>query len=324
MHTIAEQRSRCFRKSIARHSLFALALILLQACRSLDIRSATTLAQEGRLVAAAASSQIFASSMEFQNATEAEIFMHAYAGVETPARILETGNIAMLELSKRKTVFSRLADTYAALYDLASNDAPARMETAINTLGDAVNDYGATLGSAPFMSTESVTIAGAISRAALTAKKKKMIMHSSALIRERLGRLLKMLENPLVRQQMVTWKTNLAQNRASLIQMLMTQGVLDTTPLLHRMGSDAGLQGAAEASEIIRKNQRLRNGLEQVIAYRLQNNLLAIDKGYDAACSAIRELIVMHETLEKGEPLTVAAVRSTIAELQVITDKLNK
>lgn len=324
MHTIAEQGSKCFRKSITKLSLCALALFLLQACRSLDIDSATTLAQEGQHVAAAASSQIFASDMEFRNASEAEIFMHAYADVQTPDRIIETSNIIMQELSKRKTVFSRLADVYAALYDLASNDAPARMETAINTFGDAVNDYGTTLGSAHFISGESVTVAGAIGRAALTAKKKKMIMQSSALIRERLKRLQQMLENPLVRQQMVTWKTNLAQNRAAVIQMLMIHGVLDTTPLLDRMGSDAGLQGATDASEIIRKNQRLRNGLEQVIAYRLQNNLLAIDKGYDAASAAIRELIVMHETLEKGEPLTVAAVRSTIAELQSLADRLNK
>ncbi|MCF8217304.1 MAG: hypothetical protein K9I59_10845 [Chlorobium sp.] len=326
MQTNAERpnESSRNRSTMLQLPICALALILLQACHSLNIESARTLAKEGRNVAAAGSSQIFVSDREFRNAAEAEVFLHAYTGADTPDQILDSYSIIMLELSKRNAVFTNLAALYAVFYDLSSNDAPARIETAVNNLGDAVNDYAATVSSAPFLSNESITIAGAIGRAAMTAKKKKMIMQSSVLIRERLNRLLQLLENPLVRQQLVTWKTNLAQNRAAVTQMLMIHGVLDTTPLLNQMGSDAGLQGAPDAAAIIRKNKRLSNGLEQVIAYRLHHNLLAIDNGYDATCEAIRELILLHENLEKGEPVTVASIRQAIAELQGIADQLNK
>ena len=324
MQTIVEQPNRCSRSAIVKLPLYVLVLFLLQACHSLNIESARTLAEEGRNVAAAGSSQIFVSDMEFRNAREAEVFMHAYAGAEKPDQIIEDYKSIMLELSKRKTVFTNLASLYAIFYDLSSNDAPARIETAVNNLGDAVNNYATTLSSAPFLSNESVTKAGAIAHAAMSARKKNMIMQSSVLIRERLHRLLKLLENPLVRQQLVTWKMNLAQNRAAVAQMLMSHGVLDATPLLNQMGSDAGLQGAPDAADIIRKNTRLSNGLEQVIVYRMQNNLLAIDKGYDATCKAIRELIHLHEQLEKGEPVTVSSVRQAIVELQSIAEQLNK
>ena len=269
MQTITERTNRYNRSAMLQFPCYALALFLLQACQSLNIESARTLAEEGRNVAAAGSSQIFVSDMELRNAREAEVFMHAYAGAEKPDLILKYYKSIMLELSKRKTVFTNLADVYAIFYDLSSNDAPARIETAVNKLGDAVNDYSTTVSSTPFLSNESVTIAGAIGNASMTTEKKNMIMQSSVLIKERLHRLLKLLENPLVRQQLVTWKTNLAQNRAAVAQMLMNHGVLDTTPLLNQMGSDAGLQGAPDAADIIRKNTRLSNGLEQVIVYRM-------------------------------------------------------
>ncbi|NEX14603.1 MAG: hypothetical protein C1941_07930 [Prosthecochloris sp.] len=324
MNTAVEQYNSRNISTNRLRPLCMVALLLLQACHSLNIESAKTLGQEGKNVAAAGARHIFASDMEFRNASEAEVFMHGYAGFEQPEQILDTYSIIMQELSKRKIVFTNLDEVYTGFYELSSNDAPARIETSINKLGDAINNYATVVNSAPFQSNESVTIAGAIGRIAITAKKKQLIRQSSVLIRERLVRLLQLLENPLVKQQMLTFKKNLAQNRSSVIQMLMIHGLLDTTPLLTQMGSDAGLRGAPDAAEIIRKNQRLSSSLEKVIAYRLQNNLLSIDEGYDATCNAIKELILLHERLEQGEPLTVATVRQAIAELQSVADQLNK
>lgn len=300
-------------------------ILLFEGCStSLNVQNAANLGTTGKEVAKASISNIFASDCEYRNAIEAEIFFHSYAGQETPEALLDAYHDVQAELVARKAVFTQLSDVYAAFSELASNTAPTEIKSSIIGLGNAVNEYAATVNNTKTLSKSTAEIAGEIAQLILSARKKQMINQSSVLIRERLIKLSILLEDPLVQKQMTTFKQNLAQNRASAIQLLWKHGLLDPSPMINQMTTDIGFKAGSDALTIVRKNNRIRDGLEGVMTYRLKGKIEQIEKGYGNSVKAVRELIKEHEKLEKGEALTYSRLHQIITELQKITELLSR
>lgn len=331
-----QQQRRCVIMAEARHSqihsgnppsaffrIAFLTVLLLQGCSSLNVENAAKLGTAGKEVSAAAAAGIFASDSEFRSAREAEIFFHSYTGVQPPADMLAAYTGIHAELRARKAVFTKLAAAYTAFSGLAARDEPARIAASIDELGDAVNGYAAAVDTSPVISGTASGIAGQIAHAALSGKKNRMLKQASALIRVRLARMLELLDDPLVREQMTGFRRNLARNRITAVQLLWMHGLLDPAPLLDQMAADAGLRAGSDAAVIVRNSKRIGNGLQAVMTDRLNNTVSLIDKGYDSTLDALRELIAEHEKLEKGESVTNAQLLQIIYGLQTVTERLS-
>lgn len=76
---------------------------------------------------------------------------------------------------------------------------------------------------------------------------------------------------------------------------------------------------------LIKSNQQLGNALKEVLDKRLargQFNL--IEKAYDVSIAALKHLVSEHKKLEQGEPLDLARLQATVAELRGIAVLLGK
>ncbi len=302
----------------------AFLVVLLAGCSSLSIESAKNLGTAGQEISAQSTANIFASENEYQRAMEAEAFFRGIAGMKIPEQLSRNFKTIQAELSARKTVFSKLGDIYDAFSDLVGVDADTEVETAINGLGDAVNGYAAARKKSPVISSSANGVIAKIGGLIAAEVQTKKIKQSSILIRKHLAAFIKLFEDPLVRTEITTFKQNLAQNRASAIQLMWKKGVYDPSPLIDQMGADAGLKANKNAIKFINdpNDTTIKRGLESVIVARLNRKINLIVNGYDDSVKAVKELIVKHKKLEEGKELSLARLRQIIAELQRITELL--
>ena len=302
--------------------LSAFLIVCLAGCSALSIESAKSLGTAGQDASVQNVANIFASDDEYQRAMDAEALFHGFADMCVPSQLLDKYETIQAELNARKIVFSKLSDVYEAFSGLAAIDTATGVETATNELGDALNDYAATLNKSPIIFNSDQGVIASIGGLIAAESQKKKIKQSSILIRERLTEFVELFENPLVKIQILTFRQTLAQDQSIAIQSLLQKGLFDLSPLIDQMGADVGLKASKETVKIVKDDAAVRKGLEKVIVARLNQRVALIEKGYDASVKAMKELIVEHKKLEKGEELNMTRLRQIIAELQRITERL--
>lgn len=304
--------------------LVAPLLLLMSGCTSLSVESARTLGAVGKEVSMQSAGNAYVSNDEYQRAMDAEAFFHGFTDMRVPPQLSDDYKIIQAELGARKIVFSRLGDVYDAFSNLAAIDAVTTTEAAINGLGDSINGYAAVRKMKPVISGKVKGAIAQIGALGIGEMQKEKIKRSSVLIRERLIAFSELLMDPLVRTQMIGFKQNLAQNRASAIRILWGKGVFDPSPLIDQLGTDAGLKASKEVAQIVNnpKDTTIRDGLNGIIVTRLNRRIDLIEQGYDSSASAMKELIKKHEELESGEELSLARLRQIIAEFHRIAELL--
>jgi hypothetical protein len=299
-------------------------IITISGCSKLSIESAKELGSAGQEVSGNAVANIFVSDEEYQQAMDAEQLFHGFAGIDVPQQLSDDYETIQTELASRKIVFKALGDVYSEFEKLASIDTATGVETAINGLGDAVNKYASTQHKSAVISKSAQGVIAKVVGLIAKEVQKEKIQESSALIRERLSAFQALFSDPLVKNQLTSFKQTLAQNRSSAINLLWKKGVYDPSPLIDEMGAEAGLKANKDVLNIVndKKDARVKNGLEKVITARLQRKIRLVEKSYDANVNAVAQLIAKHEKLEKGEELNLATLRQYILELRLITDTL--
>jgi hypothetical protein len=301
-------------------------LSCLAGCSTVSVDNAKTLGAAGKEVSTQVSSNIFASDDEYRQGIEADLFLHGYADTQVPEAVAAGYRKVAIELGARKLVFSKLHDLYSAFYDLASSGDGSGIDRSLVDFGNAVNGYAASRQRRALVPSSAVGLAGEAGKLIAADRQRRSIIRTSALIRGHLIELLQLLDDPLVRTQMETFRQNLVQNRVSAIKLLWRSGLLDPVDLIDQMGQSEGLKTAPKSGDAIgnRRYASVRNGLQSVVDYRLENKVRLVAQGYDASVNALKVLIARHEKLEKGEEVSVAELRGISGELQVITGLLAK
>lgn len=313
-------------RSIVRRIAIGVSLciaLLTSGCATVNEQRADGLAQEGQQVATACTQVLFATDAEYRAALESEHFIHAYIGKESNAQILDNYAAARKEIVARKMVFQRLGEAYVALQKLSTNDAPTSIAPAISSFACAVESYSVTHDTQKNRLIFPDDLAGDIARLAMQAKKRQLIKQSSVLIRTSLERMLRLLQNPLVKEQLVGYSSTLAVTRSMAIRLLWHDGMLDPSPLITDLAKDISLQASAETAGLVRSNMKLNRGIERIINVRLNNKKEQIGQGYDASVRTIQSLIEEHRKLEAGDPFGPKQLQAIINELSVIAGHLS-
>ncbi len=235
-------------------------IVCLAGCSSISIESAKNLGTAGKEASVQSSANVFVSNDEYQRAMDAEAFFHAFAGTSIPQQLSTDYEAIQTELNARKIVFSKLGDVYDAFSTLAATNAATGVETAINGLGNAVNDYASTFNKSPVISNSAQGFIAGIGGLVAAEIQKRKIKQSSVLIRERLNEFDKLFNDPLVRSQIITFKQSIAQTRASAIKLLWESGIIDPSPLINQMSADAGLKASKEAAKLLNNQTINKNG----------------------------------------------------------------
>jgi len=302
-----------------------LGIAFLSGCASISEQNAVKLATSGKSASSSALSTIFATDSEYESAMEAEVFFHSYVGVGKPSGLLDDWQQVKTELDARKAVFSRLTTVYAAFGDLASSTAPEEIKSAIDGFDKALNNYSALVTTArPLVPDSTGAVVGNIASRLLTVRKARLIRESSVIIRQQLERLLVLLDNKLVQEEMTSFKENLRGSRLSASRLLMKNDLLDPSPMLNDLAADSGFKAVSDARSIIMKSVPLKRGVDGVMAFRIQNRNAGLEqRGYTSTREALRALIDEHKKLEKGEPVTIDELQQIVNELHSISNLLS-
>lgn len=300
-------------------------LLAIGGCSSPNLESALDLGASGKEANLQSSRAVLVSADEYERALDAEAFFHGYAGSHIPPQLLADYSTIQTEIGARRRVFSQLVETYGAFQALAAKDVSCGFETSVNRLGDAVNGYASALN-------KSLTVANADKDAiarigGLIGKRiqQRKIKASSALLRKRLAALAQLLEDPLTRTQLTSFRKNLAANRSAAVKLLWEKGLMDPTPLISEMGADAGLKAGKDATKIAgdSQNSAIKEGLSAVVASRLERRLDLIEQSYDASVKTVNELIALHQLLEAGDVSSLTRLRLLTSELKRDADRLS-
>lgn len=319
------------RRSSPRTSLRALrtagtALLVAAAagCSSLNTESARTLGAAGCDVTGSGGEAVFASRSEYQRALDAEAFFHGYAGAPVPERLLADYRTIQAELGARRLVFNQLSEVYALFLSLADARAADGLGAAVNRLGEAVNGYAAQINKAAAVTSADKDALARIGGLAGKRIQQRKLKAASALIRERLESFAGLLEDPLVRTQLTSFRRNLAASRSAAVKLLWEKGLLDPSPLISELGGDAGLKACKDAAKIIAdpKSGFVQEALGAVVSSRLERRLDLVEQGYDASVRALRELAAQHRALENGGAASRARLHQLMTELALSTERL--
>lgn len=314
-------------RSLRHFAIFLIVVFLSTGCSSISIEGARQLGASGKDVVVQHQRNILASDEEYQRAMDAESLFHGISGtMNSPAykAILELYDKIQLELSSRSVVFSTLAGAYDAFGNLAGLDASTEVETSIGNLGGAVNSYAVAIGQEPVISDATTGVISRIGGLVAAEVQKEKIKEASILIRKRLKTFVELFEDPLVREQILGFKSVLGSNRKAAIEKLWDKGVYSPKPLLDEMGAEAGFVAQTDAITLVIADKQLSNGLWEVANRRLSHKIGLIEKGYDASVKALKRLIAEHEKLEKGQELDLSRLRQIAARLQSIASLLKK
>ena len=294
-------------------------------CSSLNLESARDLGASGQEATLQSSRAVLVSADEYERTLDAETFFHGYAGSHIPPQLLADYRTIQTEIGARRRVFSQLVETYGAFQALAAKDVSCGFETSVNRLGDAVNGYASALN-------KSLAVANADKDAiarigGLVGKRiqQRKVKTSSALLRERLAALTRLLEDPLARTQLTSFRMNLAANRSAAVRLLWEKGLMDPTPLISELGADAGLKAGKDAAKIVGdpQNKAIQEGLSAVVVSRLERRLDLIEQSYDASVKTVNELIALHQRLEAGDVSSLTRLRLLTSELKRDADQLS-
>lgn len=306
-----------------------LAASALSGCATVRIDTAGHLGDAGHQTAEAIAETLFLSDSFLDQAADLDTFVFYYeAGGEVPAeleaerkKLFDSYKTIHEEFKHRRQVFADLGITYQQFADLADKGTELETAAAVDRLGSAVNKYAESLGKKAIFSGSVQKALPQLGWLAAAELKKKRIKQASVLIRERLTAFAALLNDPLVKEEMLGFQQHMSSLEGDRLQVLWDAGVFDPSPLLDQLGTETGLQAAVNVGEVLRKDKPLSDSLGKVIESRLRRKLETIAENYHASLKTLEELIREHEALEKDGPLNLARLIS-IAEEQRLGSKV--
>lgn len=278
--------------------IIPLAASALSGCSSVRIDAAGHLGDTGQETAAALAETLFLSDAFVDQAADIDTFVFYYeAGGAVPPELeaqrkelLDGYKMIHEEFKHRRQVFAELGIAYQHFADLADKGAELETAAAVDRLGSAVNKYAESRGKAAVFSGSAQKALPQLGWLAAAELKKKRIKQASVLIRERLSAFAALLNDPLVKEEILGFQKNLSGLEGDRLQVLWDAGLFDPSPLLDQVGAGTGLQAAVNVGETLRKDKPLSDSLGKVIESRLRRNAEAIEANYHASLKTLEEL----------------------------------
>ena len=309
-------------------TLLLLVVFLSFSCSPVNIEAAKSLSSTGRDTASQMRQNVLVSDKEYLRARDSVAFQNGFSGTTNTNNyklFLGSYDKVYIELTQRAVVFERLADLYDAFGELAGLDAGGQTEKALGELGGAVEAYAKAINRQSPVSSDTTAVISRIGGLLAREVQKAKIKKASEQIQKRVKDFQVLFKDPLIRSQMIGFRTAAASDRKAAFDVLWDLGVYDPKPVLDDFGADAGLAAQKDVATLIKSNPALGRALKEVIDKRFSRNQLElVEKGYERSLNALDGLISEHDKLENGVPLDLAHLRAIITELRGIAVLLAK
>lgn len=302
-------------------TILSVMVCLASSCSTVNLDSAKALSVTGHNVAVQAQDAAIVSDKDYRRARDSEALLAVFSSATESTsyqEILSLHNDIHQELAQRAVVFEKLSDLYDAFGELAGLDSGAQTEKALGDLGGAIQEYAKVIKEPPPQFSDVTAVISTLGGLVATEIQKAKIKEASRQIRTRDEAFLELLDNKLIRRQMVGFKKRLYTGWKAALITLWDSGVYDPKPLIDDLGAPAGLVAQNNAASLVKSNPKLQSALKEVLEKRLALQTDLIEQAYDASLRALRNLVEQHKKLEEGAPVDLTRLRAIVAQLQNI------
>lgn len=312
-----------FKNSLVVVAIFAMS-IFLSACSSIDPHVAAKLAEKGSATAGNGSKLYADRADSLESYLEGECVLSALSeGYTAPSdkMIAKVDTVERLMLL-RSAMFTKLAETYASFERLALYDDAGELESSIRGLSDSLNDYAMALGNAPVATSADADLAALAGRGLFKAYHNSRIEKTSAIIRERLESILKLLGNSVEKKAVLAMERVEERAKLKLALALWKQGLALPDEIVNSHIETYGL--ISNKSVTMRQIDRLSTGkmavaVAKVLRFRHRREIRVRERAYEAVIGALKGLVEAHRDLERGVPPSWTTISENLREIREYT-----
>jgi hypothetical protein len=130
------------------------------------------------------------------------------------------------------------------------------------------------------------------------------------------------LDDPRTRELLILNKEEVTGQIDQAAETLFFSGVYSYSPLLDDLGGAMNFKSNPQSDSVVVKNPKLQRGLRNVAIETASEQSDQLVASYDKSVAALKALIPLHESLEKGAPLNVDTLLAIVNQLQTISTSL--
>jgi len=226
------------------------------------------------------------------------------------------------KISQYAKMLDSLASTYSALGDLAAYDAAGSFNTSVKALDKDANAFFQSVQSniqIPQEAASAVEVGGGIVIGLIQADR---IKNSSKIIRAKLQMIIPIVDNPKTKNLLILNKELTTEQLNQAAETMFDCGVYSYGPLLDDLGVPLNLKSNSQSDAVVANNEKLKRGLRNVADELGNQQIDQMAASYDKSVTALKALVPLHESLEKGAPLNLDTVLAITSQLQTIATSL--
>jgi len=300
-------------------------VLALGGCASGTLTAGVNLAKVGQTAALQMEQNATVSSATMLSLRKAVAFndgFNASIGNPSSKTFLKNADEIQSRISQYAKMLESLVSTYSALGDLASYDAVGSFNTAFATFNTDANKFLQTVQPTlqiPQEATSAVQVGGGIVIGLIQAHE---IKGASRIIKAKLQIIIPILEDQKTRELLILNKKEIAGQVNQAAETLFACGAYSYGPLMDDLGAALNLKTNSQADAVVAKNQKLKSGLMNVAIELGNEQSDQMEAAYDKSVAALKALVPLHESLEKGAPLNLDTVMAITSQLQTIATSL--
>jgi uncharacterized protein YceK len=299
--------------------------LALGGCSSVTLTAGANLSKVGQTAAAQMEQNATTSSTAMLSLRKAVAFNDGFNGqIGNPDSKTFLTNVDAIQsiISQYAKMLDSLASTYSALGDLASYDAVGSFNTAFATLDKDTTKFLQSVHSTsqiPQETASAVQAGGGIVIGIIQANK---IKNASRIIRAKLQMIIPIVDNPKTKNLLILNKELTTEQLNQAAETMFDCGVYSYGPLLDDLGVPLNLKSNSQSDAVVANNEKLKRGLRNVADELGNQQIDQMAASYDKSVTALKALVPLHESLEKGAPLNLDTVLAITSQLQTIATSL--
>ncbi len=299
--------------------------LVLGGCASATLTAGANLAKVGQTTATQMEQNATISSTEMLTLRKAVAFNDGFNGQignSASKTFLTNVDAIQSKISQYAKMLDSLASTYSALGDLASYDAVGSFNTSFATFDQDANKFLQSVrptSQIPQGTASAVQVGGGIAIGFIQAHE---IKDASRIIRTELQIIIPIMDDPNTKKLLLLNRQETIGQIDIATETLFACGVYSYGPLLDDLGAALNLKSNSQSDDTVAKNAKLKSGLQNVAIELANEQSDQIEASYDKSVAALKALVPLHESLEKGAPLNLDTVLAITTQLRTIATSL--
>lgn len=304
-------------------------IFLISGCSTINLERAKELAISGSNTSFEISKSYNKRDSDLELYLEGEYILSALKkGYSIPNKSLLTSvDEVTTEMNAREEIFNALLEVYETFAELATYENSQKIESSINDLTSAVNQYSTLTKNKIYFTKPQEDLAAIIGSQLFKSYHKLKVKKASELIRLRLTAIKSLLEKQSEKKSLNIVEFEIDRNRLKLAIALWNEGLGLPTQIIANHIESYGLQVNQQKTITqikLATKGKMQIAITNVLRFRYNRQLKTKKAAYNATILAIQALITAHKQFEHGEDFSLESLKNFLKTINKYADLANK